>query len=88
MTKSDSDFTSDQPQLKQIIDLAIEKTASNILALDVRGLSSLTDFFVICNGESDPQVKAITDNIRKGTNIKKHQMHNSTDANKPQGSRP
>ena len=64
MTKSDSDFTSDQPQLKQILDLALEKKASNIVALDVRGLSSLTDFFVICNGESDPQVKAITDNIR------------------------
>ena len=59
MTKSDSDFTSDQPQLKQILNLALEKKASNIVALDVRGLSSLTDFFVICNGESDPQVKAI-----------------------------
>ena len=58
MTKSDSDFTSDQPELKQILDLALEKKASNIVALDVRGLSSLTDFFVICNGESDPQVKA------------------------------
>ena len=70
MTKSDSDFTSDQPQLKQILDLALEKKASNIVALDVRGLSSLTDFFVICNGESEPQVKAITDNIRKGTDHK------------------
>ena len=36
MTKSDSDFTSDQPQLKQILDLALEKKASNIVALDVR----------------------------------------------------
>ena len=70
MTKSDSDFTSDQPQLKQILGLALEKKAINIVALDVRGLSSLTDFFVICNGESDPQVKAITDNIRKGTDHK------------------
>ena len=52
MTKSDSDFTSDQPELKQIIDLALEKKASNIVVLDVRGLSSLTDFFVICNGDS------------------------------------
>ena len=70
MTKSDSDFTSDQPQLKQILDLALEKKASNIVTLDVRSLSTITDFFVICNGDSDPQVKAITDNIRKGTDHK------------------
>ena len=70
MSRSYSDFISHQPHLKQILDLALEKKASNIVALDVRGLSSLTDFFVICNGESDPQVKAITDNISKGTNYK------------------
>ena len=70
MNKSESDFISDQPLLKQILDLAIEKKAGHLLALDVRGLSSLTDFFVICHGDSDPQVKAIADNIRKGTDHK------------------
>ena len=70
MSKSDSDFTSDQPLLRHIINLIIEKKARNIAAMDVRGISSFTDFFVICNGESDPQVKAICDNIRKGTDHK------------------
>ena len=70
MNKSESDFISDQPLLKQILDLAIEKKAGHLLALDVRGLFSLTDFFVICHGDSDPQVKAIADNIRKGTDHK------------------
>ena len=35
--------------------------------MDVRGLSSVTDFFVICSGDSEPQVKAIADNIRRRT---------------------
>ena len=67
MSESEPDFISDQPLLKQILDLALEKKAFKLVVLDVRGLSSLTDYFVICNGESERQVKAITDNIRKGT---------------------
>ena len=65
-----SDFTSNQPFLKKILDLAIEKKASNLIAFDVRKLSSITDFFVICHGDSEPHVKAIADNIRKGTSLK------------------
>ena len=70
MNKSEPDFISDQPLLKQILDLALEKKACQVVALDIRGLSSLADFFIICHGESEPQVKAITDNIRKGTDHK------------------
>ncbi len=43
--------------------LALEKKASRIKVLDVRGLTSMTDAFVICSGSSDVQVKAITDHI-------------------------
>ena len=70
MTKSKLDFISNQPLLKNIINLALEKKASKIIALDLRGLTLLTDFFIICHGESEPQVKAITDHIRKGTKHK------------------
>ena len=70
MKKSEPDFISDQPLLKQILNLAHSKKAGRIVALDVRGLSSLADFFIICHGESEPQVKAITDHIRKGTDNK------------------
>ncbi len=31
--------------------------------LDLRGISSFTDFFVICSGDSDPQLKAISSSI-------------------------
>ncbi|MFL2983727.1 MAG: ribosome silencing factor [Candidatus Neomarinimicrobiota bacterium] len=74
MKKSVSDFTENQPRLKQIIDLAINKKANKLIILDVRELSSLADFFIICHGNSEPQVKAIADNIRKGTNHKPHHI--------------
>ena len=67
MSDSAPDFVSDQYLLKQIIHLAIEKKAIELVAMDVRGLSSVTDFFVICSGDSEPQVKAIADNIRRST---------------------
>ncbi|MDC0480565.1 ribosome silencing factor [Candidatus Marinimicrobia bacterium] len=67
MTESTQDFVTDFPLLKQIVNLAQEKKAVQLVAMDVRGLSSITDYFVICSGDSEPQVKAIADNIRKGT---------------------
>ena len=70
MKKSTSDLTTNQPRLKEIIKLALNKKADKIIILDVRGLSSLADFFIICHGTSEPQVKAIADHIRKGTNHK------------------
>ena len=70
MKESDTDFIFEQPLLSQILDLAIDKKAGRIVIFDVRGLSSLTDFFMVCHGNSEAQVKAIVDNIRKGTENK------------------
>jgi len=70
MSESAPDFISDQPLIQQITELALEKKAINPLVLDVRGLSSVADFFLICGGDSEPQVKAIADTIRKGTDHK------------------
>ena len=61
---------SSQSLLKEIINLAFEKKAKNLVSLDLRGYSSLTDYFIICHGSSEPQIKAIVDNIRKGTSSK------------------
>ena len=38
---------------------AEDKKAEDVLVLDVRGLSSITDFFVIATGSSEPHVRAI-----------------------------
>ena len=64
------DNNSSQSLFEEIINLAFEKKAKNLISLDMRGSSSLTDYFIICHGNSEPQVKAIVDNIRKGTSFK------------------
>lgn len=43
--------------------LAIEKKGTNVKLLDVRDITSMTDFFIIASATSDIQVKAIADHI-------------------------
>ena len=50
--------------LKQlVVQAAAEKKAFDILVMDLRERSDLTDFFVICSATSRMQVQAITDSI-------------------------
>ena len=44
-------------------DLAENRKAENIAVLDVRAVSSVTDYFVIASGTSEPHLRAITDEI-------------------------
>lgn len=37
----------------------------DIVVLDLRGISSFTDYFVICSGTSEPHIKAISDEIQE-----------------------
>lgn len=43
---------------------AEERKAQNIVALDLRGLSTVTDYFIVCSGTSDTHVRAIAEGIR------------------------
>tara|TARA_B100001996_G_scaffold382086_1_gene373001 strand:- start:98 stop:481 length:384 start_codon:yes stop_codon:yes gene_type:complete len=56
--------------IPQIVDLALEKKAVDIISLDLRGLSSVSDYYLICSADSEPQVKAISDHIKNKTVIK------------------
>ena len=44
-------------------ELADNKKAEDIAILDVRELSSVTDYFVIASGTSEPHLRAIVDEI-------------------------
>ncbi len=44
-------------------DLAENKKAENVVVLDVRKISSITDYFVIATGTSEPHLRAITGEI-------------------------
>ncbi len=50
---------------KKITNLMQDKKVKDITILDVRKLTSLTDYFILCTSESTPQTKAVTDHIYK-----------------------
>jgi ribosome-associated protein len=45
-------------------EFALDKKGEDILILDLRGLSSVTDYFVICHGTSRRHVQTIAEHIR------------------------
>lgn len=54
----------DSKKLAQLCrDFAENKKAENIVILDVRDLSSVTDYFVVASGTSQPHLRAIVDEI-------------------------
>lgn len=42
---------------------ALDRKAHDVVVLDLRGISSATDFFLIAEGTSDVHVKAIADHL-------------------------
>ena len=62
---------------------AEEKQAQDILLLDVRGVSSFTDYFVVMNGETGRQLRAIYEEIissLKKEDIQPHYHQCDTDS--------
>jgi ribosome-associated protein len=66
-------------------ELAENRKAENVVILDVRKLSSVTDFFVIATGTSEPHLRAIEDEImrrlRDEHNVRPHQTDGSARTN-------
>ena len=51
---------------QRIVDLAADKKASDIVLLEIGGLTTLADYFVIASGASERQLGAIVDGIAEG----------------------
>ena len=49
---------------------AVDKKAWKPVVLDVREMTSIADYFVICEGETDRQVKAIADGMVEAAKAK------------------
>jgi len=56
-------LNSEQLALK-IADLVLEKKGEHIVVQDLRKLTSVTDFFIICSVDVDVQAKAIMDHVK------------------------
>jgi ribosome-associated protein len=54
---------SSQELTEEIVRLADAKLAENIVALDMRGLVTYTDFLVICTARNERQAEAIADEV-------------------------
>ena len=48
---------------RRIVELASDKKAADIVLLEIGGLPTLADYFVICSGSSERQLGAIVDGI-------------------------
>lgn len=57
------------PQLNRFVQAVLGKKALSVVMLNVGGLTSLADTFIICSGRSNRQVSAIAEYIR--TDLKK-----------------
>lgn len=66
-----SQFSSASPHIsvdtKKLIDAItdglLEKKARDIVLLDVRELTTLTDYFVVCHGTSETQIRALANSV-------------------------
>ena len=47
-----------------IAQLILEKKGYDVLLIELKGLTTITDFFVVCTVDSDVQAKAIKDHIK------------------------
>jgi ribosome-associated protein len=58
--------SSERPPLelaRRIVELAEDKKAADIVLLDLAGLTTMADYFVICSGGSERQLEAIATGI-------------------------
>ncbi|MDQ6419050.1 ribosome silencing factor [Paenibacillus sp. LHD-117] len=51
--------------VKIAVDAADDKKAVDVIALNLKEVSLVADYFVICSGNSDTQVQAIATEVRK-----------------------
>ena len=45
------------------VDIIADKKAANILLLDMREVTLLADYFILCSGSSNRQIQAISDEL-------------------------
>lgn len=50
----------------RVAELTLTKKASDVVIMDLRKLSPVTDYFVLCSADSDVQARAIADAVEDG----------------------
>ena len=68
---------------RKAVTAASEKQASDIALLNVRNVCTFADYFVICSGEADRQIRAIYEEIEhalKKEGVKPHHREGTLDS--------
>jgi ribosome-associated protein len=52
-------------RLDLFVQAVLGKKAESVVVLDVRGLTSIADAFIICSGRSNRQVSAVADHVER-----------------------
>ena len=61
---TNGDKTVDSSKLIETIAEALfERKAEDVTVIDIRGVTTLADYFVVCHANADVQIKAIADNV-------------------------
>lgn len=55
-----------EPIARRAAALASELKATDITVLDLRGVTDMTDFFVVASGTSDTHVRAVAEHVQAG----------------------
>jgi ribosome-associated protein len=65
-TRDKAPFPSAMPaEIERAVEAAQAKKALDLVVLDLRSLNSFTDYFVICSGQNQRQVKAIAEAVEQ-----------------------
>ncbi|MEP7292762.1 MAG: ribosome silencing factor, partial [Chloroflexota bacterium] len=68
-----------------VIDAIEAKKAENIVLLDLRPDVIIADFFVICTGNSDRQIKAVAEGVRTAIREKYNRLPASVEGDSSSG---
>jgi len=62
-TGADKTATCPEELVRKVIEIAEEKKAHNVVALDVRELTILTDYFVIASADNETAIRSLSNSI-------------------------
>lgn len=63
MSSSPPDLSQLPSQISRAAEILLDRKASDVAVLDLRGISNSTDFFLLATGRSDTHVSAIADHL-------------------------
>lgn len=80
----ETEFTPDELLIRLCEEIAYERKAENIIRLNLKEYSAVSDYFLLCTATSTPHVGALAERIRRGVlekmNIKPYRMDGSAES--------